>query len=36
MNMTVVNHKETDAKIVVIFSNSYGDNLRISLSGADL
>lgn len=34
--MTVTNHKDTKADVVVIFSNGYADNLRITmLNNAD-
>lgn len=29
--MKVTNHKETSAQVVVIFSNNYADNLRITM-----
>jgi hypothetical protein len=29
LNITVRNHKETDAEIIVVYSNNYGDNLEI-------
>ena len=28
MNMTVKNHKDTEAEVVIIYSNSYADNLK--------
>ena len=27
--MTIKNHKNTEAEIVVIYSNGYGDNLKL-------
>lgn len=33
LNMTVVNHKESPAKVVVIYRNGYGDNLEFNWSG---
>lgn len=32
VTMTVNNHKEIKADVVVIFSNGYGDNLRIKMT----
>lgn len=31
-SMKVTNHKETSADIIVIFSNGYGDNLKITMN----
>lgn len=31
--MTVTNHKDTAAMVVVIFNNGYGDNLSIRFNG---
>lgn len=30
--MTVKNHKEIEADVVVIFSNGYGDNLKLTMA----
>jgi hypothetical protein len=32
--MKVINHKDTKADIVVIFSNGYADNLKLSVDKA--
>jgi len=29
LNLTVVNHKDIDVKIEILFNNNHGDNLRI-------
>lgn len=32
--MTVTNRKDTKADVIVIFSNGYNDNLRITMIGS--
>ena len=34
--MKVINHKDTKADIVIIFSNSYADNLKLSVDKANI
>ena len=33
VNMKVVNHKDVKADVVVILSNGYADNLKITMNG---
>lgn len=33
LNMTVTNHKDVKAEVVVILTNGYADNLKISMIG---
>lgn len=33
--MTVTNHKETDARVIIIFNNGYGDNLDMTWDNAE-
>lgn len=36
MNMTVKNRKDTEAEVIVIYSNGYGDNLKIDWKSNDI
>jgi len=35
MNMTVKNHKDVEAEVVIIFNHYRGDNLRIEWSNSN-
>ena len=34
--MTVKNRKDTEAEVIVIYSNGYGDNLKIDWKSNDI